>query len=234
MRRKLLVALATPVAVLAFSVPTVLADDDDDGASGGAQTVVFGSDGSETFSLAVSPDGTCATDSAVVVPKHPAWADPIPNTQWISVDANSGAPTPPPFICYQRLFDLPEDCETATLSVRLHVDNDASVMPPGTPPGGIYLNGVLFGSTPPGPLVSNFQDPPEGPYATTGPFNEQGNALQIRAHDYHVVTGLDYEATLTCADDGEDDDGDDDDGDDDDGGDGDDGGDDNGDDRGIL
>jgi hypothetical protein len=135
----------------------------------------------------------------------PTYANPIAGSEWISIDANIGFPVPPGLeVRYRRVFDLPQDCGPARLSVILHVDND----------GGVFLNGVSFGSTPPGPLDSNFQDPPEGPFTTTGPFQQSGNLLEFRTNDQGVVTGLDYEATLTCA--GADDDDDEDDGDDDD------------------
>ena len=70
----------------------------------------------------------------------------------------------------ERFFDLPKDCHAKKLSVILHVDNDAAV----------FLNGVQFGSTPLGQLLSNFQGAPEGPFTTTGPFKEAGNLLEFR------------------------------------------------------
>jgi hypothetical protein len=218
MLAKPLVILAMLVAT-AFLVPTASADDDDDG-NGGGQTVVFGSDGSETYSLTALA-GICATNPAPAVARNEAWAEPIPGTQWISVNNDRGAPNPPPFTCYSRLFSVPENCESGTLSVILHVDNDVALEGP-QEPGGIYLNGVFFGSTEPGgPIIDYFKGDPEGPFVYAGPFNPTGNDLQFRVHDYGVVTGLDYQATLTCAGGGDDDD---------DGGDGDDGDDDDGDD----
>jgi hypothetical protein len=127
---------------------------------------------------------------------------------------------------------VPQGCQATSLSVILHVDNDASAAAvfPGSP-GGVFLNDALFGSTLPGPLQPNFQDPAEGPYTTAGPFQPTANVLEFRTNDYGPPTALDYEATLTleCGGDDDDDDGDDDDGDDDDGDD-DDGDDDDGDD----
>jgi hypothetical protein len=137
-----------------------------------------------------STDGGVTWDQAYIVEGHPLYANPIAGSEWISIDANLGAPVTPGLeVRYRRVFDLPEGCGAAELSVILHVDNDASV----------FLNGVPFGSTPPGPLESNFQDPPEGPFTTTGPFQQSGNLLEFRANDQGVVTALDYEATLTCA-----------------------------------
>jgi hypothetical protein len=141
-------------------------------------------------------------DQGYIVNKYPAWADPIPGSEWISIDANLGFPVGDnQEIRYRRFFDLPKDCHAKKLSVILHVDNDAR----------LFLNGVEFGSTPIGQLLSNFQDAPEGPFVATGPFKETGNLLEFRGDGSRVVAGLDYGATLTCAGDEDDDSADDDD-----------------------
>ena len=204
--RKLVLSAALLLLLAVGLVPTALANDD-----GGSQTVTMVSGngsppGRDSFNE-FSTDGGVTWDQAYIVNGNPAYANPIAGSEWISVDANLGFPVPPGLeIRYRRVFDLPQDCGPAGLSVILHVDND----------GGVFLNGVPFGSTPPGPLVSNFQDPPEGPFTTTGPFQQSGNILEFRTTDEGVVTGLDYEATLTCAGVDDDDDDDDDDPEDDD------------------
>jgi hypothetical protein len=210
MKRRVFTFAALLILVAATGlVPTALADDD-----GGPQTVTMVSGngpigGRDPFNE-FSRDGGATWQPAYIVNKHPAWANPIPGSEWISVAPDLGFSNPPLQVRYRRFFDLPEDCGTATLRVILHVDDDAFA---GTG-GGVFLNGVLFGSTPPGPNVSNFQDPPEGPYTTVGPFQEEGNLLEFRTSNIGGLwSGLDYEATLTCTGEG-DDDGDDDDDDD--------------------
>jgi hypothetical protein len=200
--RKLVLSAALLLLVVVGLVPTALANDE-----GGSQTVTMVSGngsppGRDSFNE-FSTDGGVTWDQAYIVEGNPLYANPIAGSEWISVDANLGFPVTPGLeVRYRRVFDLPRGCGAAGLSVVLHVDNDASV----------FLNGVSFGSTPPGQLESNFQDPPEGPFTTAGPFQKSGNLLEFRANDQGIVTGLDYEATLTCA--GADDDDDDDDDDD--------------------
>ena len=92
---------------------------------------------------------------------------------------------------YRRSFDLPAGCVPASLSVILHVDNEATVS----------LNGVRFGATPRGEIFPNFQDPVEGPYTASGPFVASGNILELAVWNYGGPSALNYEATLTCADD---------------------------------
>lgn len=181
-------------------VPAALAEDDD-----GPQTLAMGSGngsppGRDPLNQ-FSTDGGSTWDQGYIVNKYSVYADPIPGSEWISIDANLGFPVGDnQEIRYRRFFDLPKDCHAKKLSVILHVDNDAAV----------FLNGVQFGSTPLGQLLSNFQGEPEGPFTTTGPFKEAGNLLEFRGDGSRVVAGLDYEATLTCA--GDDDDDDDDEG----------------------
>jgi hypothetical protein len=215
--------LAMLVAALVV-VPSAVADDDDDDDGGGAPptvvTVVMASgSGADQASI----DLGATWQPAFTVTPHPLYST-IPGTQWISYAADKGDSDPPPpfHIRYRRMFDIPQGCTGTSLSVILHVDNDASTAapPPGLP-GGVFLNSALFGSTPPGALLTNFQDPPEGPYTTAGPFLQAGNVLEFRTNDYGRPTALDYEATLTLAcggggEDDDDDDEDDDDGDDDD------------------
>jgi hypothetical protein len=204
--RKLVLSAVLLLLVVVGLVPTALANDD-----GRSQTVTMVSGngsppGRDSFSE-FSTDGGVTWDQAHIVNAYPDYANPIAGSEWISVDANLGFPVTPGLeVRYRRVFDLPRRCGAAGLSVIFHVDNDATVS----------LNGVPFGSTPPGPISSNFQDPPEGPFTTTGPFQKSGNLLEFRANDQGIVTGLDYEATLTCAGADDDDDDDDDDNDDDD------------------
>ena len=204
--RKLVLSAALLLLVVVGLGPTALAND-----GGGSKTVTMVSGngsppGRDSFNE-FSTDGGVTWDQAYIVVGNHLYANPIAGSEWISIDANLGLPVTPGLeVRYRRAFDLPRGCGAAGLSVVLHVDNDASVL----------LNGVPFGSTPPGALESNFQDPAEGPFTTTGPFQKSGNLLEFRANDQGIVTGLDYEATLTCAGADDDDDDDDDDPEDDD------------------
>jgi hypothetical protein len=206
MKKRVLSIAALMLLLVMGLVPTALAEDDD-----GPQTVTMVSGngsppGRDSFNE-FSTDGGVTWDQAYTVNKHPLYANPIAGSEWISIDANLGFPGTPGVrqASYRRFFDLPDDCGAAALSVILHADND----------GGVSLNGVPFGSTPTGPLLSNFQDPPEGPYTTVGPFHDEGNLLEFRTNDYGIWTAIDYEATLTCAGDDDDDPEDDDPGDED-------------------
>jgi len=210
--RKLVLSAALLLLVVVGPVPTALANDD-----GGSRTVTMVSGngsppGRDSFNEFSTDRGVTWDQAHIVNPfmtPFLTYANPIAGSEWISVDANHGSPVTPGLeVRYRRFFDLPRGCGAAGLSVIFHVDNDASV----------FLNGVSLGSTPPGPIDSNFQDPPEGPFTTTGPFQQSGNLLEFRANDQGIVTGLDYQATLTCAgaDDDDDDDDDDNDKDDDD------------------
>jgi hypothetical protein len=195
MKKRVLSIAALMLLLVLGLVPTALAEDDD-----GPQTVTMvsgnGSPPGRDSLNEFSTDGGVTWDQAYTVDKHPLYADPIAGSEWISIDANLGFPGTAAVrpASYRRFFDLPDDCGAAALSVTFHADND----------GGVALNGVPFGSTPTGALLSNFQDPPEGPYTTAGPFQDEENVLEFRTNDYGVWTAVDYEATLTCA--GEDDD----------------------------
>jgi hypothetical protein len=195
--RKPVLSATLLLLLLAMSlVPTALAADDDE-----QQTVAMvsgnGSPPGRDPLNEFSTDGGVTWDHAYTVSKYSVYADPIPGSEWISIDANLGFPVGDnQEIRYRRFFDLPKDCQAKRLSVILHVDNDA----------GVFLNGVPFGSTPLGQILSNFQGAPEGPFTTTGPFQKRGNLLEFRGDGSRVVAGLDYEATLTCADDDDDDD----------------------------
>jgi hypothetical protein len=199
--RKPVLSTVLLVLLLLSLVPAALADDD-----AGPQTVALvsgngsppGRDPLDEFST----DGGVTWDQGYIVTNYPAWETPIPGSEWISIDANRGLPVGDnQEIRYRRFFDLPKDCHATSLSVVLHIDNDAH----------LFLNGVEFGSTPLGQLLSNFQGAPEGPFLATGPFKQAANLLEFRGDGSRVVAGLDYEATLTCAGgDDEDDSGDDD------------------------
>lgn len=166
---------------------------------GGARTLTLvtgnaaapGRDPFNKFSL----DGGATWKEAFVVPKcgSPgpwdasaclAWADPIPGTEWIAVNADKSGP---PSSMYRRKFRLPQRCRSATLVIDVHADNDAT----------ISLNGVVFGQQPAGALLPNFQGPPER-FTTVGPFHRRWNALGFTVRDYGNPTALDYKATVTC------------------------------------
>lgn len=200
MRKPVLTATLLLLLLLSL-VPAALAEDDD-GPQALAMVSGNGSPPGRDPLNEFSTDGGLTWDQGYIVDKYSVYADPIPGSQWISIDANLGFPVGDnQEIRYRRFFDLPKDCHAKKLSVILHVDNDAAV----------FLNGVQFGSTPLGQLLSNFQGEPEGPFTTTGPFKEAGNLLEFRGDGSRVVAGLDYEATLTCAGDDDDDSADDDD-----------------------
>ncbi len=166
---------------------------------GGARTLTLvsgnaaapGRDPFTKFSL----DGGMTWNQAYVVPKcgSPgpwdeaaclAWANPIPGTEWIAVNADKSGPATS---LYRRKFKLPKRCRSATLEIDVHADNDVT----------ISLNGVVFGAQPAGALPPNFQDPPER-FSTHGPFRKRWQTLVFRVRDYGNPTGLDYKATVTC------------------------------------
>ena len=163
-------------------------------------TLVSGNDsapGRDPFTK-FSLDGGATWDEAYVVPKCgspgpwdtaacQAWANPIPGTNWIAVNPDKSGPATS---LYRRKFKLPKRCRSATLEIDVHADNDAT----------LSLNGVVFGAQPAGPLLPNFQGPPER-FTTEGPFRKRWNALEFMVRDYGNPTALDYKATVTCKDD---------------------------------
>jgi hypothetical protein len=185
----LLLAGLVPAAALAG------ADDGD------AVTVVSGA-GTE-----LSRDGGATWRPAVVVRPYRTWAAPLAGSEWVSVSANRGLRPPGVGLRarYRRAFRL-SDCGEGSLSLRLHVDNDARV----------FLNGTRIGSTPAGPLPANFQGAPLA-FEADGPLRDGLNVLEFRVSDQGIVTGLDFKAVVTCDDDDGDDDDDGGNGDDDDG-----------------
>ena len=133
-----------------------------------------------------STDGGTTWQPAYIV-AGPYTYSKLPGSQWIAASAGSSSPSA--VTRYRRLFDLPRGCQGPTLSVRIHVDNVATVS----------LNGTQFGSTPAVELAYTFQDPAEGPYVTSGPFTAAGNVLEFGVRNYTGPTALDYEAVLSCA-----------------------------------
>ena len=133
--------------------------------------------------------GTTFTDwaQAHIVTPHPAWAQPLGTSQWISINCALGPPvipstvlTNPVLIQYRRTFELPADCQAGSLSLRAFADNSASIL----------LNGVPFG------FSGEFLEPPDGPFVV--PVTQRQNVLEFHVQEFGVVTGLDYEAILTC------------------------------------
>jgi hypothetical protein len=182
----LLLAGLVPAAALAGG------DDDD------AVTVVSGA-GTE-----LSRDGGATWRPAVMVSPYRLWAAPLAGSEWVSVSANRGLRPAGVGLRarYRRAFRL-SDCGEGSLTLRLHVDNDARVF--------LNLNGTRIGSTPAGPLPANFQGTPLV-FEADGPLRDGRNVLEFRVSDQGIVTGLDFKGVVTC----DDDDGDDDDGGDDD------------------
>ena len=133
-----------------------------------------------------STDGGATWQQAFIVPKNQFYSK-LPGSEWISVSASSSSPNA--HTRYRRAFDLPAGCQGATLTVRVHVDNEATA----------WLNGTQFGATPVGERFATFQDPAEGPYTTAGPFLPAGNVLEFRVRNYSGPTALDYVAVLSCA-----------------------------------
>jgi hypothetical protein len=64
---------------------------------------------------------------------------------------NDTAPRRDPFTKFSGKIRLPKRCRSATLEIDVHADNDVT----------LSLNGVVFGAQPAGPLLPNFQGPPE-------------------------------------------------------------------------
>lgn len=103
------------------------------------------------------------------------------------VSGNDTAPGRDPFTKFSGKIRLPKRCRSATLEIDVHADNDVT----------LSLNGVVFGAQPAGPLLPNFQGPPEH-FTTNGPFRRRWNALELMVRDYGNPTALDYKATVTC------------------------------------
>ena len=187
-----LLALAFALLLAGLVPAAALAGGDD----GDAVTVVSGA-GTE-----LSRDGGATWRPAVVVSPYRTWAAPIAGSEWVSVLANRGLRPPGVGLRarFRRAFRL-SDCGEGSLSLRLHVDNDARV----------FLNGTLIGSTPAGPLPANFQGAPLA-FEADGPLLDGRNVLEFRVTDQGIVTGLDFKAVVTCDDDDGDDDDDDDNG----------------------
>lgn len=133
-----------------------------------------------------STNGGVTWQDAYIVARNPFYSQ-LSGSQWISVSPSSGSPTA--HTRYRRSFDLPPGCQGATLTARIHVDNEATV----------WLNGTQFGATPVGELFATFTDPAEGPYTTAGPFLATGNVLEFRVRNYSGPTALNYAAVLSCA-----------------------------------
>jgi hypothetical protein len=89
MRKPVLSAVL--LLLLLSLVPAALADDDE-----GPRTVAMvsgnGSPPGRDPLNEFSTDGGVTWDQGYIVNKYPAWADPIPGSEWISIDANLGFP----------------------------------------------------------------------------------------------------------------------------------------------
>ena len=179
-------AALAPVPVRADDVTSAALPDPVVMVSGNAPTCSV--DPETEFSL----DGGAVWSPAHVISTYVDWAQPIPDSSWVSIACDRGQsvlpqappafPLDPPLqIQYRRTFELPAGCASATLSLIYHVDDSVTT---------VDLNGVVFGGG------GDFQEPPTGPFTTVVGLGQ--NTLTFNVIDFGVVTGLDYRATLTC------------------------------------
>lgn len=163
------------------------------------QTLVSGDgaigtrDANNEFTL----DGGANFQDAYIVQKHPAYANPIPGTNFISRVSSVGISLPKEIVRFRTTFEL--DCFiNPSLTVLIHADNW----------GEIFLNGVSIGSQPKAEIFPNFQGSPES-FTTTdaGLFLAGTNILEFDLGNFSGPAAFDYEATVTVAVNDADDDG---------------------------
>ncbi len=116
------------------------------------------------------------------------WVDPLPDSQWISVEASEGTSIPDTlFLDFERCFCLASGSRPVTLTAALFADDRAT----------ISLNGALLGG-PGGGFLG--PDPLEVEVTGTvgdGLFVEGENCLVVEVEDAgRVVTGLDLAGTV--------------------------------------
>lgn len=133
----------------------------------------------------VSTDGGATFTPADIVPPHPAYAWPLPGSNWI---APPGSVAYGSSSIYRTTFTLPAGYSAPSLSIQVHADNYAI----------IRVNGNVVGSQPAAEIFPNFQDPAES-FATVDPafFQAGTNVLEIEVGNFTGPTALDYRAEVT-------------------------------------
>jgi alpha-tubulin suppressor-like RCC1 family protein len=130
-------------------------------------------------------DGDDPVHPAYILEADPAYAPPIPGSQWIG--AQPGFLRSSAVIEYHRTFTLPaEVSERSTFTLQLHADNVATV----------YLNGTQIGQLPFEDTPPNYAGPPETFTAPARLLRNGDNTLVIEVFDFGVISGLDYKATI--------------------------------------
>jgi Beta-galactosidase jelly roll domain len=132
----------------------------------------------------VSEDGGVTFHDAFILAPDPAYAPPIPGSQWIS---SRPVFVGPELILYRRTFTLPATFTNPTFTIEVHADNVAT----------IFLNGTQIGQQPFQDIPDNFQGPPETFTAPPGVIHPGTNILAIDVFNFGILTGLDYRATIT-------------------------------------
>jgi hypothetical protein len=143
----------------------------------------------------VSGNGAAATGVPFVTTattKSPAWANPIPNSSWISINPALGKPPGSP-TNYTYTFEFclcEEGLKTAALNAVLLADNcvisvtlNSTNVPPGSP---------LM------PCPNGFTGGPY-PYATTTGFVVGTNTVKVVVQNNGNITGLDALFKITAA-----------------------------------
>jgi hypothetical protein len=127
---------------------------------------------------------------AVVVDGNSAWAEPIPGTRWISVNADRRAS--PAGANYRSTFTLPAHVYAPTLSVQARADNGIALSLNGTKFGG---ESSIPGLTCLGTFGGNLPVPV---YTTSSSFGAGVNTLSFLVDncDAWNETGLDFKATV--------------------------------------
>lgn len=132
----------------------------------------------------VSTDGGATFQPANIVAKNPAYANPLPGSNWI---APTGFVAYGGSSIYRATFTLPAAYSAPSLSIRVHADNYAV----------IRLNGHVIGSQPPQEIFPNFQDPAESFSTANAAFFQAGtNVLEIQVVNFTGPTALNYAATV--------------------------------------
>jgi len=144
--------------------------------------------GTDSLNLFSTTGSAGPWSHAFIVAKDPNWANPLSGTQYISSDPNRQLPTSGD-IWYKVEFTLPSGFKNPSLTGKVHADNQAT----------IFLNNPTtnqIGQQTPQYTVLNFLDPAES-FGTTSNFVTGKNILYFRITNVDMVTGFDYNATVT-------------------------------------
>jgi hypothetical protein len=126
---------------------------------------------------------------AVAVTRHPAWANPLAGSQWISWNGSGASGVSPGTYTYQSCFCLNEGFTNATLSLDLMVDDAITA---------VELNGnKLFTGPQTASTGGGYTGPPL--HLTTSSFFQPGrNCLTVVTENAGGPTGLNLAGVVTA------------------------------------